>query len=121
MNNVTLRNQMMKNDVLQPILDMTLRESRRDNLLSCSCQEFFDTIRRVGRYLPLLHSILTCFQDNIKELVAFCMTQHRSEIEKLAESPLGADRFKLFIQRYAINIEPPPPPTTDTTITEKYV
>lgn len=39
----------MKYDVLKPILDLTLRESTRDNLLSCSCQEYFDYMRRVRR------------------------------------------------------------------------
>ena len=47
-NNPTSLNHMCKLDVLKPILDLTLRESRRDNLLSCSCHEFFDLMRRVG-------------------------------------------------------------------------
>jgi len=38
----------MKHDVLKPILDLTLEESRRDNLLSCSCQEYFESMRRVS-------------------------------------------------------------------------
>ncbi|PPQ70709.1 hypothetical protein CVT26_014633 [Gymnopilus dilepis] len=85
-------NQMMKLDVLKPILDLTLQESLRDNLLSCSCQEFFDHIRR----------------DNIKELIRFCMTQHEPEIQKLAQSPLGGQRFQQFIRRWEMNIAPPP-------------
>jgi hypothetical protein len=51
-NNANLHTQVMKLDVLKPILDLTLRESRRDNLLSCSCHEYFDYIRRV-RAAPL--------------------------------------------------------------------
>lgn len=46
-------NQIMKHDILKPILDLTIQESLRDNLLSCSCQEYFDQIRRV-RFLHIL-------------------------------------------------------------------
>lgn len=35
-------------DVFQPILEFTLWESRRDNLLSSAAQELFDFIRRVS-------------------------------------------------------------------------
>ena len=47
-NNPNTLKQMIKIDVIQPILELTLQESRRDNLLSCSCQEFFEIMRRVG-------------------------------------------------------------------------
>jgi protein phosphatase-4 regulatory subunit 3 len=36
-----------RHGVLGPILDLALREARRDNLLSGSCQELFDYLRRV--------------------------------------------------------------------------
>ncbi|KAJ8087026.1 Platinum sensitivity protein [Marasmius tenuissimus] len=45
-NNANMHTQVMKYDIIKPILDLTIRESRRDNLLSCSCQEYFDHIRR---------------------------------------------------------------------------
>ncbi|KAJ7739914.1 component of IIS longevity pathway SMK-1-domain-containing protein [Mycena metata] len=92
LNNANLHTQVMKHDVLKPILDLTLRESRRDNLLSCSCHEYFDSMRR----------------DNMKDMIKFCMTHHDAEIRKLAETPLGKERFLLFIQRWEINNEPPP-------------
>ncbi|KAJ7118588.1 component of IIS longevity pathway SMK-1-domain-containing protein [Mycena crocata] len=92
LNNANLHMQVMKNDILKPILDLTLRESRRDNLLSCSCHEYFDFMRR----------------ENMKDMIKFCMTRHEDEIRKLAETPLGQDRFLLFIQRWEINNEPPP-------------
>ncbi|KAJ7693818.1 component of IIS longevity pathway SMK-1-domain-containing protein [Mycena rosella] len=92
LNNANLHTQMMKLDVLKPILELTLRESRRDNLLSCSCHEFFDFMRR----------------ENMKDMIKFCMTHHEEEIRKLAETPLGKERFLLFIQRWEINNEPPP-------------
>jgi hypothetical protein len=47
-NNHNTHVQMMKHDVLKPILDLTIQESRRDNLLSCSCQEYFENMRRVS-------------------------------------------------------------------------
>ncbi|KAJ7098713.1 component of IIS longevity pathway SMK-1-domain-containing protein [Mycena belliarum] len=92
LNNANLHTQMMKLDVIKPILELTLRESKRDNLLSCSCHEFFDFMRR----------------ENIRDMIKFCMTHHEPDIRKLAETPLGKERFILFIQRWEINNEPPP-------------
>jgi len=46
-NNSNTNKQIMKHGVLKPILDLTIQESVRDNLLSCSCQEYFDFMRRV--------------------------------------------------------------------------
>jgi len=37
----------MKHDIMKPILDLSLQEAFRDNLLSCSCQEYFDHMRKV--------------------------------------------------------------------------
>ncbi|KAJ6458623.1 component of IIS longevity pathway SMK-1-domain-containing protein [Mycena vitilis] len=92
LNNANLHSQVMKHDVLKPILDLTLRESRRDNLLSCSCHEYFEQMRK----------------DNMKDMIKFCMTRHEADIRKLAETPLGKERFLLFIRRWEINNEPPP-------------
>ncbi len=114
---------MIKVDVVHPILDLTLQESRRDNLLSCSCQEFFENMRRVGVLLVTCHVIcfigltaLVCgvhaliyLQDNMKEMINFCMTKHEPLIRQLAETPLGGQRFELLIRRYEMNNEPPPP------------
>ena len=36
------------------------------------------------------------------------MTKHESDIRALAETPLGGPRFKQFIRRWEMNIEPPP-------------
>lgn len=46
-NNPNSHAQLMKHDILKPILDLTIQESRRDNLLSCSCQEYFENMRKV--------------------------------------------------------------------------
>ncbi|PPQ68299.1 hypothetical protein CVT25_001387 [Psilocybe cyanescens] len=84
--------QIMKHDILKPILDLTLKESLRDNLLSCSCQEYFEHMRR----------------ENMKDLIKFCMMHHEPEIQKLSRSPLGGQRFELFIRRHEMNVAPPP-------------
>ncbi|EKM79939.1 hypothetical protein AGABI1DRAFT_72653 [Agaricus bisporus var. burnettii JB137-S8] len=82
-NNAHIHGLVMKHDVIKPILNLTLQESRRDNLLSCSCQEYFESMRR----------------DNMKELIKFCMIQHEEDVRKLAETPLGGQRFELLIRR----------------------
>ncbi|KAL4242339.1 Serine/threonine-protein phosphatase 4 regulatory subunit 3-like protein [Abortiporus biennis] len=92
LNNRNIFSHMIKQDLLSPILDLTLQESRRDNLLSSSCQEFFEHMRR----------------ENVKELINHCMTKFEDKIKTLSETPLGGPRFKAFIRRWEINIEPPP-------------
>ncbi|KAJ3997780.1 component of IIS longevity pathway SMK-1-domain-containing protein [Lentinula boryana] len=91
-NNHNTMSQFMKHDILKPILDLTIQESQRDNLLSCSCQEFFEHMRR----------------ENMKELIGFCLTKHEAEIKTLTESHLGGQRFQLFIRRWEMNNEPMP-------------
>ncbi|CDO73840.1 hypothetical protein BN946_scf185015.g169 [Trametes cinnabarina] len=83
---------LMKHDVFKPILELTLRESKRDNLLSSTCLEFFDFMRR----------------ENLKDIINHCMTKHRDLVRTLAESPLVGSRFKDFIARWEMNNEPPP-------------
>ncbi|KIY73923.1 DUF625-domain-containing protein [Cylindrobasidium torrendii FP15055 ss-10] len=90
--------QLIKLDLLKPILDLTLRESRRDNLLSCSCQDYFTFMMK----------------ENLKELIKHCMVNHEDEIKALCKTPLGATRFQMFIQRYERNNEPPPPEEVKT-------
>lgn len=50
-------------------------------------------------------------------MIRFCMTKHEAEIQKLAKSPLGGQRFELFIRRYEMNIAPLPEEGTP----DKYV
>ncbi|KAH7916787.1 component of IIS longevity pathway SMK-1-domain-containing protein [Hygrophoropsis aurantiaca] len=87
-NNRNVMNHFIKLEVLKPILDLTTQESRRDTLLSASCQEFFDHMRR--------------------ELIHQCMTKYEESIRKLAETPLGGPRFASLITRWEMNLEPPP-------------
>ncbi|KAJ3849444.1 component of IIS longevity pathway SMK-1-domain-containing protein [Lentinula lateritia] len=91
-NNQNMMSQLMKHDIFKPILDLTLQESRRDNLLSCSCQEFFEHMRR----------------ENMKDQINFCMIRHEVEIKTLAETRLGGQRFQLFMRRWEMNNEPMP-------------
>lgn len=52
--NRNLFTHLIKLDALKPVIDLTLQESRRDNLLSSACQEFFECMRKVrGPSLPL--------------------------------------------------------------------
>ncbi|KAG1752462.1 component of IIS longevity pathway SMK-1-domain-containing protein [Suillus paluster] len=91
-NNPNFMVHLMKLDVFKPILDLTIQESRRDSLLSASCQEFFEHMRR----------------ENIKDPINHCMTKHEPSVRQLAASPLTGHRFMSFIRRWEINIEPPP-------------
>ncbi|KAL1721678.1 component of IIS longevity pathway SMK-1-domain-containing protein [Schizophyllum commune] len=95
MNNNNMHQQMVKHDLFKPIIDLTLSESRRDNLLSGSCQDLFEHIRR----------------ENMKSIIEFIMKNHGDDIRKLAETPLGRHRFEMFIRRYEINCESPPAET----------
>jgi len=92
LNNRNLTNHLMKSDIMKPLIDLTVQESRRDNLLSSSCQEFFE------------HK----YQENVKEFINYCMTKYEPEIRKLAGTPLGGPRFMAFIRRWEMNNEPPP-------------
>ena len=46
--NGNLFKHLIKHDVFKPIIDLTIRESRRDNLVSSTCLEYFDYMRRVS-------------------------------------------------------------------------
>lgn len=46
-NNRNFLSHLCKLEVFKPIIALTLKESRRDTLVSSSCQEFFEFMRRV--------------------------------------------------------------------------
>lgn len=48
LNNGNLIKHFIKNDIFTPIIKLTIQETRRDNLLSSSCLEFFEHMRRVS-------------------------------------------------------------------------
>ncbi|KZT29424.1 DUF625-domain-containing protein [Neolentinus lepideus HHB14362 ss-1] len=101
LNNRNMNMHIIKIDIFKPILDLTVRESRRDNLISCACQEFFETMRR----------------ENMKDLISHCMTTHEATIKKLAESGFGSARFKGLIRRHEMNMDPPPPESVKAEMT----
>jgi protein phosphatase 4 regulatory subunit 3 len=47
MNNRNLFNHLYKHDCFTPITDLTVREAKKENLLSSTCQEFFEFMRKV--------------------------------------------------------------------------
>lgn len=49
---------LIKHDAIMPILELTAREAKWDNLLSSCCQEFFEHIRKVRCSLP--HKCCMC-------------------------------------------------------------
>ncbi|EJD53799.1 DUF625-domain-containing protein [Auricularia subglabra TFB-10046 SS5] len=81
-------------EVFQPLLEFTLREARRDNLLSSAAQELFDFIRR----------------ENRKDVIRGLVTRHNAHLQQLIALPATSDRFKMLVRRHEMNIEPPPLP-----------
>jgi len=92
LNNQNIFNHLFKHDVFQSILTLTAEESRRDTLLSASCQELFEHMRK----------------ENMKEAIHHCMTVYEVKIRVLAENPLLGPRFQNFIRRWEMNNAPPP-------------
>ena len=55
-NNRNFLSHLSKLEVFKPIVELTIKESRRDTLVNSSCQEFFEFMRRVCRlYFSLLY------------------------------------------------------------------
>ncbi|KZW04010.1 DUF625-domain-containing protein [Exidia glandulosa HHB12029] len=86
-------------EVFQPILEFTVREARRDNLLSSAAQELFDYIRR----------------ENRKDVIRGLVTRHQALIQKLVALPSTGERFRNLILKHEMNVEPPPPPDEGST------
>lgn len=95
---------------MKPILDLTIQESLRDNLLSCSCQEYFEIMRKVSwrKFIPSIRYLITNIKDNIRDLIEECMTKHEAEIQHLAKTLLGGELFQRFILRHEMNMAPRP-------------
>lgn len=108
LNNRNLTAHLIKHDLVKPLIDLTVQESRRDNLLSSSCQEFFEHLRRVSTFSYWYMYGLTYLQENIKDFINHCMMKHEKELRLLAETALGGPRFMSFIRRWEMNNEPPP-------------
>ncbi|KDN50881.1 hypothetical protein RSAG8_00508, partial [Rhizoctonia solani AG-8 WAC10335] len=84
---------LIKQDVILPIIELTARESRRDNMLSSTCQEFFEYIRR----------------ENLRLVIDYMMEKHEARIRELAKHPMVGMRFAGIILRWEQNHEEPPP------------
>ena len=110
LNNNNLLNHLKKHRVFSPILKLTLRESKRDNLLSSCCQEMFEAIRRVRRAWQWQWTFVDIypFQENYRDLIDHIMTNYESLIKELSESAIMGQRFIGLIRRWEINNEPPP-------------
>lgn len=89
------RKHLVSTKVFGPILDLTLREMRRDNLISGSCLELFEHIRR----------------ENNKNYIEPIMTQFGDRVQRLAEHSTAGMQFTHFINRWKANNEELPPPT----------
>ncbi len=110
LNNRNLFNHLMKIDAMKPLLDLTIRESRRDNLLSSTCKEFFEYIRKVTRLMSFVSKVLidVLIQENMKDLLHHCMTKHAAEVKILLDCELTRPCFQVFSARWEMNMEPPP-------------
>ncbi|KAG8752219.1 Platinum sensitivity protein [Serendipita sp. 396] len=92
LNNNNVLNHLIKHNIFSPILELTKRESSRDNLLSSCCQEFFEHLRR----------------ENYKDVISHIMKGHDALVRQLATSLIVGQRFQGLIQRWDMNNEPPP-------------
>ncbi|KAI0717949.1 component of IIS longevity pathway SMK-1-domain-containing protein [Fomitopsis betulina] len=93
LNNHNMFNHFFKHEIFLRVLNITAEESRRDTLLSASCQELFEYMRK----------------ENMKEAINHCMTVYGGKVRALAENPLLGPRFQNFIRRWEMNNASPPP------------
>ncbi len=75
-NNRNFLSHLTKLEVFKPIVELTVKESRRDTLVNSSCQEFFEFMRRVCRlYCSLLHTCSSqCRRISRMLLLILCLT-----------------------------------------------
>ncbi|KAH8118659.1 DUF625-domain-containing protein [Phellopilus nigrolimitatus] len=92
MNNRNLFTHMHKHECFTPIANLAVREARRENLLSSTCQEFFEYMRK----------------ENLKDPINHIMEKHEADMRELAKSALGASTFQGVVARWEINKEPLP-------------
>lgn len=108
-------NHFFKHEIFLRVLNITAEESRRDTLLSASCQELFEYMRKVcgrdTRCIATRRSLpsSTSSQENMKEAINHCMTVYGGKVRALAENPLLGPRFQNFIRRWEMNNASPPP------------
>ncbi|KAF8339200.1 component of IIS longevity pathway SMK-1-domain-containing protein [Cantharellus anzutake] len=93
-NNQFITRHLIKHDIFRSTLELTEREASRDNLISASCQELFEHIRK----------------DNIRVAITHIMDNFGPRIHALAERSVVGPRFKAFITRWEQINAPPPKP-----------
>ncbi|KAH9966008.1 component of IIS longevity pathway SMK-1-domain-containing protein [Russula dissimulans] len=91
-NNRNFLSHLSKLEVFKPIVELIIKESRRDTLVNSSCQEFFEYMRR----------------ENIKDVIAHIMLNYEDRIKELCETRFCGQCFRGFIRRYEMNIHPLP-------------
>lgn len=65
------------------------------------------------------HALSKRLQENIKQILDHCMSNHEISVRQLAQNPISGSRFVAFLQRWEINHEPPP--ELDHDYEKKYV
>ncbi|KAK4688245.1 protein phosphatase 4 regulatory subunit 3, partial [Tremellales sp. Uapishka_1] len=90
----------VKNDLLLPLFEVLENESTRDNMLSSSCMDVLDLIRK----------------ENMKPIINHLFEKYKPRIESLSQRPnLRSFMFGLTV-KWEQNNEPPPPPPPDTSL-----
>ncbi|KAN0131375.1 DUF625 domain containing protein [Lactarius tabidus] len=91
-NNRNFLNHLVKLETFKPIIELTIKESYRDTLVSSSCQEFFEFMRR----------------ENMRDVITHVITSYEDRVKQLSESRYCGQCFRSFVRRHEMNIHPPP-------------
>ncbi|KAG8956851.1 Platinum sensitivity protein [Tulasnella sp. 424] len=92
MNNNFFIRHLIKNEVFLPILDLSQKESKRDNLINCACQEFFEHARK----------------ENIRIVINHMMEKYEPKVRELCKYGSMGERFRGLVLRWEQNNEPAP-------------
>lgn len=107
-NNRNFLNHLVKLETFKPIIELTIKESYRDTLVSSSCQEFFEFMRRVRLAYISVGVYTYSIQENMKDIIAHVMTSYEDQVKQLSGSRYCGQCFRGFIRRHEMNIHPPP-------------
>ncbi|KAG8869734.1 Platinum sensitivity protein [Tulasnella sp. 331] len=88
-NNFVIRH-FMKNELFGPVVELTMREGKRDNLVSSACQDFFDGIRK----------------ENHRLLITHIFEKYEPQMRELCKPGPVAERFRGLLLRWEQNNEP---------------
>ncbi|CCG81982.1 Putative uncharacterized protein [Taphrina deformans PYCC 5710] len=98
MNDEFYNRHLIKNNLFEPVVDLLLLCSHRDNLLNSAILEFFETIRR----------------ENMKAIIYNLVENCRSKLETMK-----SDTVRSLIYKYE-QYEAPPPPPESTLVDENH-